>query len=444
MNLRVKKLPILIPLLLVAVVLAATAVSARLGRDNAAAHTDLGQKYLNDMNYAGAIAEFLQSLSMDPTGQEARLGLAQAYVASGSPEMAPEILEPLTDANSADAYRILVDSQRDRDPIRALIAAQELVDHTDQEEDYAVRDELLSQALSEVRTYAAGVDQRLVLQSGELLSAGSNTFGQLGTGQGLSTETVQEALQSAQFPGRPTRVYCAGRTSYVVDQSGNLWAAGENRWGQMGVDYAAADPQSGWTQIVDTGDVAAVAGGVGTLYVLKTDGTLWYAGQGGVLELRPVSQLGTVIAVESSQQQTAALTAEGSLYLNDGSSPSGWTRQAQNVKLFCFSGSGLIWVTQENHLGAWNASLPVPDGWIQDSQGTAPGFQIRDLASDGNGLLLLNGDGQLLRVYNNRVYETSGTDVVNLYSSGTYAVVERQDGFGQLWDLSLPTPESAS
>ena len=206
MNLRVKKLPILIPLLLVAVVLTATAVSARLGRDSAAAHTDLGQKYLNDMNYTGAIAEFLQSLSMDPTGQEARLGLAQAYVASGSPEMAPEILEPLTEANSADAYRILIDSQRDSDPIRALIAAQELVDHTDQEEDYAVRDELLTQALSEARSYAAGVDQRLVLQGGELLSAGSNTFGQLGTGQGLSTDTVQEVLQSAQFSGQAARV----------------------------------------------------------------------------------------------------------------------------------------------------------------------------------------------------------------------------------------------
>ena len=444
MNLRVKKLPILIPLLLVAVVLTATAVSARLGRDSAAAHTDLGQKYLNDMNYTGAIAEFLQSLSMDPTGQEARLGLAQAYVASGSPEMAPEILEPLTEANSADAYRILIDSQRDSDPIRALIAAQELVDHTDQEEDYAVRDELLTQALSEARSYAAGVDQRLVLQGGELLSAGSNTFGQLGTGQGLSTETVQEGLQSAQFSGQAVRVYCAGRTSYVVDQSGNLWAAGANRWGQMGVDYAAADPQSGWTQIVDTGDVAAVAGGVGTLYVLKTDGTLWYAGQGGVLELRPVSQLGTVIAVESSQQQTAALTAEGSLYLNDGSSASGWTRQAQNVRRFCFSGSGLIWVTQENQLGAWNASLPAPDGWTQDSQGTVPDFQVRDLASDGNGLLLLDSDGRLLRVYNNQVYETEGADVVNLYSSSASAVVERQDGSVQLWDLSLPTPGAVS
>ena len=84
MKLRIKKLPILLPLLLVAVALIAAAVMARLSWDSAAAHTDLGQKYLNDMDYTGAVTEFLQSLSMDPTDQEARLGLAEAYTASGS------------------------------------------------------------------------------------------------------------------------------------------------------------------------------------------------------------------------------------------------------------------------------------------------------------------------------------------------------------------------
>ena len=445
MKQSVKKLPIVLPLALLAVLLLGAAVTTRLSRDTAAAHTDLGQKYLNSMDYSGAVAEFMQSLSLDPTNEEARLGLAEAYLAMEETDLVPQVLQPLTENGNPEAYRVLAESQSQaQDTGGALVTAQTLVETTDEEEDYALRDELLQQVLAEPRSYAAGVDQRLAVVDGAVYSAGSNALGQLGTGANLATNTVQEDLLPAGFPGGSGRVYCAGRTSYVVDQSGNLWAAGENRWGQMGVDYAAADPQSGWTQIVDTGDVAAVAGGVGTLYVLKTDGTLWYAGQGGVLELRPVSQLGTVIAVESSQQQTAALTAEGSLYLNDGSSASGWTRQAQNVRRFCFSGSGLIWVTQENQLGAWNASLPAPDGWTQDSQGTVPDFQVRDLASDGNGLLLLDSDGRLLRVYNNQVYETEGADVVNLYSSSASAVVERQDGSVQLWDLSLPTPGAVS
>ena len=78
MNIRVKKLPIVLPLLLVAALLVSAAVMSRMGRTSAAAHTDLGQKYLNDMNYTGAVAEFLQSISLDPTAQEARRGLAPA------------------------------------------------------------------------------------------------------------------------------------------------------------------------------------------------------------------------------------------------------------------------------------------------------------------------------------------------------------------------------
>ena len=73
MKLRIKKLPILLPLLLVAVALIAAAVMARLSWDSAAAHTDLGQKYLNDMDYTGAVTEFFLFFYMYTTDQDSRL-----------------------------------------------------------------------------------------------------------------------------------------------------------------------------------------------------------------------------------------------------------------------------------------------------------------------------------------------------------------------------------
>ena len=444
MKLRIKKLPILLPLLLVAVALIAAAVMARLSWDSAAAHTDLGQKYLNDMDYTGAVTEFLKSLSMDPTDQEARLGLAEAYAASGSAEIVPEILEPLTEAQSPEACRLLIESLRGSDLHRALLVAQELAEHTDSDEDYALRDELLGQVLLEAHTYAVGEDQRLMVDEGAVLSSGSNTFGQLGTGQGLATEAVQDGFQSAQFSGQAARVYCAGRTSYVVDQSGNLWAAGENRWGQLGMDYASADPQSGWFQIVDSGDVAAVAGTVGMLYVLKTDGSLWYAGQGGVMELRQIRDFGEVAAVESGERQTAVLTADGLLYVSDTEDPLRWTRQASGVKLFCFGGSGLVWVTAENQIG-FSASVPqLPDTWAQNGGSTTPDFVVCDIAADSDGLLLLDAAGQLHRVYNGQVTEVDGLTAVNIYSTGGTVVVEQEGGGAMLWTLSAPTPTAAA
>ena len=439
MKLRVKKLPILLPLAVLAAALVTTAVMARLGQDSAADHTDLGRKYLNDMNYTGAISEFLQSISMDPTAEDARLGLAEAYVASGSPEMAAEILQPLTEAESPEAYRLLVASQSMGDPYQALLTAQTLVEHTDSAEDYAVRDELLRQVVTEPHSYAEGLDQRLAISAGEVVSAGSNTFGQLGTANGIATEAVQGSLQPAQFPGEAARVYCAGRTSYVVDTSGNLWAAGENRWGQLGLSYAAADPQSGWTQIVASGDVASAAGTAGMLYVLKTDGSLWYAGQGGVMELSRIRDFGEIMAVESGESRSALLTVSGELYVSDAGDPISWTRQASGVKLFCFAGDGLIWVTEDNQVCSAQYSMPqTPDGWTNGSHGVVPDFAVCDIAADSSGLLLRDADGNLQRIHGGQVYESDGSAVLNIYSAGGSAVVESADGTAAVRDLSAP------
>lgn len=438
MKLHVKKLPIILPLLLVAALLIASALSLRFGRDSAAEHTDLGQKYLNDMNYSGAITEFLHSLSLDPTAQDARLGLAEAYIASGSPELAADILAPLTEANLPEAYRLLIDSQRETDPSQALLTAQKLVEQTDSEEDYNVRDELLARVLSEPHSYARGTDQQLVIRGGELHSAGSNTLGQLGTAQFLATERTQDGFRPADFPGQAARAYCGGRTSYVVDRDGNLWAAGENRWGQLGMRYASAAPESGWTRIVDTGDVADVSGSVGTLYILKTDGSLWYAGQGGVAELRRLGELGPVAALASGDRQTAVLTLSGELYVSDGNSPQRWTRQARHVKNFCFGAGQLIWVTEDDRIVFQNSSLPLPDTWIWDGQGVAPGFAVRDMAAGANGLLLQDTAGRLWRVFDGQAYELDGVPVANIYSAGESVVVEQEDGTAALWDLSLP------
>ncbi|HJB57081.1 MAG TPA: tetratricopeptide repeat protein [Candidatus Flavonifractor intestinipullorum] len=444
MKQSVKKLPIVLPLALLAVLLLGAAVTTRLSRDTAAAHTDLGQKYLNSMDYSGAVAEFMQSLSLDPTNEEARLGLAEAYLAMEETDLVPQVLQPLTENGNPEAYRVLAESQSQaQDTGGALVTAQTLVETTDEEEDYALRDELLQQVLAEPRSYAAGVDQRLAVVDGAVYSAGSNALGQLGTGANLATNTVQEELLPAGFPGGSGRVYCAGRTSYVVDTAGNLWASGENRWGQMGLSYVPTNPQSGWTQLTDSGDVAAVAGTVGSLYVLKTDGSLWYAGQGSVLELRRVPVFSAVSSIASDSSRTAALTAGGELYINEGGPDAGWTRTAREVKTFSLSeNGGLVWVTLDNQVCS-ERGFSVPEDWTQGEEGSYPGFTVRDLAADGRGLLLLDGEGGLWRLYDGRLYQQDETARA-VYAAGDYAVAELEGGTFQLWDLSRVQPETVT
>lgn len=438
MKWKVKKAPILLPLLLAAAILVGIAVFTRLSRETAAEHTDLGQKYLNELNYSGAVEQFLESLSLDPMDASARLGLAQAYLGMEETEQVPQVLQPLTDNGNPEAYRLLVQvHQEEQDIDAALITAQSLVERTDQEEDYAVRDELLGQVLVQPHSFAQGTDQMLLVRDGTVYSAGRNTLGQLGTAQGLATDTVQENLLPAGFSSQSSRVYCAGRTSYVVDQDGNLWAAGENRWGQMGLGYASAIPQAGWSLLTDSGDVAAVAGTAGSLLVLKQDGSLWYAGQGGVLTLERMAQFYTVSAIASYEDTAAVLTADGTLYEANGTDLRAWSRVDQNVKQFSLGQGGLVWVTVDNTLCS-QQNYAVPNNWTTGENGATPPFRLRQAASDGRGVLLLDGDGMLHRLYDGTLYDLEeGAQCV--YSAGAYAVSEG-DGGAQFWDLSQRLP----
>lgn len=76
--LKVKKGPILLPLAVLILVLGGYTFLQFRGV-SAADRLTLGQQYLNDLDYGGAIAAFTQAIQLNPGSSEARVGLAQAY-----------------------------------------------------------------------------------------------------------------------------------------------------------------------------------------------------------------------------------------------------------------------------------------------------------------------------------------------------------------------------
>lgn len=437
MKLKVKKLPIIIPLALVAAILISTVVTSRLGLDTAEAHIDLGRKHLKDGDYASATTEFLQGLSRDPTSRDARLGLAEAYMRSDAEGTVEEILQPLLDSEDPEAYRFLAESRRGSDPAGALIAAQSLVSKTDKEEDYALRNELMSAVMNEAHPYAVGTDQTLAIVDGKVMSRGQNTLGQLGTVTGLGTDAITDVLTDAGFTGVPSRVYCVGRTSLVIDAAGVLWGAGENRWGQEGTGRMSTVPASGWTKLAD--NVASVAGTPGALFTLKTDGSLWYSGQGGIAEPAPVTSFGTVCAIDSTPTRTAVLTAEGTLFVSYSGDPLHFTRAASNVKCFLLSDYyDLIWVTADNTL-CGNYYLPtVPEEWAWNSSGAVVDFTVTDMASADADILFLDNDGTV-RCLSNGNITTFNENAVSLSQSRDGAVIRYADSTSEIYASGTTT-----
>ena len=437
MKSRVKILPILLPILLVLGLLSAAGVTIYLERSNEVSHTDLGQKYLNSMDYNGAAEEFVARLTQDPTDVEARRGLARSYFGMGKTDLASEVLQPLMETKDPEAYRLVIQMETEsQDVNQALLDARELVSQTDKEEDYKLLDELFQQVLALPHSYAAGTDQVLLLSDGQVKAAGSNLLGQLGAAAHLGTNERQDRFASAEFQGTAGKVYCAGRTSYVVDAENNLWAAGENRWGQMATGTADMTPQAGWKKIVDSGDVACVAGLTGRLYVLKTDGSLWLSGQGGSMGLERVQEFYQVSALESDGRSVAVLTLDGKLYRSENGG--GWNLAARNVKQFSLCSGMLAWITADQQVCTSNG-IYYPQEWQTGKTGAIPDFDVLRIACDGNGILLQGTDGILRRLYQGSVSTYDDLHVTSIYGEDGCVVLETESGV-RLWQLSETKP----
>lgn len=70
---------------------------------------DLGQKYLLEMNYEGAVVAFDQAIAIDPRSADAYLGLADAYLGLGDEEAAYAALEAGYEATGDERLKARMD-----------------------------------------------------------------------------------------------------------------------------------------------------------------------------------------------------------------------------------------------------------------------------------------------------------------------------------------------
>lgn len=93
-TLKANKGPLLLPLLLVILTVAAYGIwNTLFSTATAASCLTLGRQYLSELNFSGAILEFSNAIAMDPCNKDAQIGLAQAYAGNGEYEMASQVLD---------------------------------------------------------------------------------------------------------------------------------------------------------------------------------------------------------------------------------------------------------------------------------------------------------------------------------------------------------------
>lgn len=441
--LKIKKGPILLPLALLALVLVLYTVLHFQG-NSAARSVELGRQYLNDLDYSSAVAAFTEAIALDPGDAEARVGLAQAYAGEGEYGFAQQVLEPVvyTERPEEDSVLQMIELLRQSGQLtKAVQLAQTLIDQTDDEAYYTLRSELMSELYSTARPVAQGFDQTLLVRDGQLYSKGDNVLGELGT-LPQSTVTMQQ-FASAQFTGTPLRVHCAGRTSYVLDTSGTLWAAGENRWGQMSQGYSITAPRSGWQQVLTAGTVADMAGTTGRLLMLQTDGTLWTAGAGSDQHLTRLRRIPTAVRVGADDYRAVVLSTDGQLYESDAAEPDTWRTVASGVADFTITDDGLCWVGQDGSIHSDSYSFYVPDSWYDENGNVEPDRTVCTLASTGSLTLLVTPGGVLCRLPGDGTVQEieTASPVKSLYGEGDMLVLVYEDGSAQYWQDGAAAPQ---
>ena len=141
-----------------------------------------------------------------------------------------------------------------------------------------------------IRAVAAGQYHTILIdENGGVWTAGYNSDGQLGRSENVNSGTPNTVFKKAEGLDNVKIVGASGGTAHTVllDESGNVWIAGNNLHGQLGRQTAKnVDPK--FEKVADgiSGvKITAIAAGSRYTVLLDESGNVWTAGSNGYGEL---------------------------------------------------------------------------------------------------------------------------------------------------------------
>ena len=141
-----------------------------------------------------------------------------------------------------------------------------------------------------IRAVAAGQYHTILIdENGGVWTAGYNSDGQLGRSENVSSGTPNTVFKKAEGLDNVKIVGASGGTAHTVllDESGNVWTAGNNLHGQLG-RQTAKNVDSKFEKVADgiSGvKITAIAAGSRYTVLLDESGNVWTAGSNGYGEL---------------------------------------------------------------------------------------------------------------------------------------------------------------
>ncbi len=141
-----------------------------------------------------------------------------------------------------------------------------------------------------IKAVAAGQYHTILIdENGGVWTAGYNSDGQLGRSENINSGTPNKVFEKAEGLDNVKIVAASGGTAHTVllDESGNVWTAGNNLHGQLG-RQTAKNKDSKFEKVTDgiSGvKITAIAAGSYYTVLLDESGNVWTVGSNGYGEL---------------------------------------------------------------------------------------------------------------------------------------------------------------
>ncbi len=134
-----------------------------------------------------------------------------------------------------------------------------------------------------IKAVAAGQSHTILIdENGGVWTAGYNSDGQLGRSENVNSGTPNAVFKKAEGLDSVKITAAAGGTAHTVllDESGNVWTAGNNVYGQLGRQTAATEAAA-FEKVTDSISgvkITAIAAGSSHTVLLDESGNVWTAG----------------------------------------------------------------------------------------------------------------------------------------------------------------------
>jgi alpha-tubulin suppressor-like RCC1 family protein len=275
------------------------------------------------------------------------------------------------------------------------------------------------QGLSGITAIAGGMlDGYALDESGNVWAWGDNQFGELGNSSApAGSNQISSTPVQVSGLSNVTEIASSGYFGYALDSNGHVWAWGWNNNGQLGNNSVPTTGTNDFSkvpvQVANLTGIKAISGGNYSGYALDSNGHVWTWGNSTTKSTTPVevSNLSNVTAIAGGGSACYALTSSGTVWAW-GNNSSGQLGNNSTTNSY-------VPVQVSNLSGVTAIAGGGTDGYALTSDGTvwAWGANDSEELGDGSGGYDANGN----EIISDVPVQVSGLTGVTTIASGMRA-----------------------